>query len=72
MTVAVTWIITAERKGYSVRKGSSGRPAACDDFAEALQKVRTSFQSGERVILVDPDGYRTVITRQVARKGWRR
>lgn len=65
------WTITTEHRGFSVRQGRN-QPLACDDYEEALQKVRTSFQDGDRVILVAPDGYRTVITRQVARRGWRR
>lgn len=65
------WTITTEKQGYSVQKGRT-RPVPCSDYAEALAKVRESFQSGDRVILVEPDGYRNVITRQVARKGWRR
>lgn len=67
-----TWSVTSESGGYTVRKGRSRRSQECPAMDDALQHIKTQFQPGDKVVLVEDDGYKTVITRQVARKGWRR
>lgn len=65
------WRITADGDGYDVRQGRSRRTQRFDDMDAVLRFIRPRFHLGDRVVLVETDGYQTVITRQVARRGWR-
>lgn len=67
-----TWNVISDGKGFSVRKDKEGQSVECTEMGDAIRHIKTRFSAGDKVVLVEPDGYKTVITRQVARKGWRR
>lgn len=66
-----TWSITTDGPRYLLRKDRSRAVEPCDDLEDALRRIRPKFVSRDKVVLVEADGYRTVITNQVARRGWR-
>jgi hypothetical protein len=66
-----TWSITTDGNGFQVRKDRDRGAAECSEMDDALRHIKNRFKTGDKVVLVEADGYRTVITRQVARKSRR-
>ena len=68
-----TWYIERDpSEGWLVRRNRARRVKQCPSEDAALRTIRKDFKIGDKVILVEEDGYRTVITRRVPRTRSRR